>query len=84
MDYRIYVQRKKLNVTPMDLYSARCAILHTLTPNSKKSNTKQASVIAYAWGNKNVNILEQSILNSNEKYKALHIVETHTLGHTNA
>ena len=67
------LKEKKLNVTPMDLYSARCAILHTLTPNSKKSNDKQAFVLAYAWGNKNVSILEKSISNSNENLKALHI-----------
>jgi hypothetical protein len=66
-------KEKKLNVTPMDLYSARCAILHTLTPYSKKTNEKKALVIAYIWGKEDVNILEQSILNSNEKYKALHI-----------
>jgi hypothetical protein len=68
------VKEKKLNVTPMDLYSARCAIIHTLTPNSKISNYKQASVIAYAWGNKDVEILEKSIINSSNKdLKALHI-----------
>ena len=66
-------KEKRLNVTPMDLYSARCAILHTLTPNSQKSNDKQASVIAYAWGNKDVEILERSITNSNKDLKALHI-----------
>lgn len=66
-------KEKKLNVTPMDLYSARCAILHTLTPNSRKTQEKKALVIAYVWGNDDVKILEQSILNSNEKYKALHI-----------
>ena len=66
-------KEKKLNVTPMDLYSARCAIIHTLTPNSRKSNDKQAFVIVYTWGNKDVEILEKSITNSNEDLKALHI-----------
>ncbi|KLD96025.1 hypothetical protein [Aliarcobacter butzleri] len=66
-------KEKNLNVTPMDLYSARCAILHTLTPNSKKTNEKKAFVITYAWGNYDVNILEKSISYSNQKFKALHI-----------
>ncbi len=66
-------KEKNLNVTPMDLYSARCAILHTLTPNSKKTNEKKASVIAYSWGNYDVNILDKSISYSNKELKALHI-----------
>ena len=66
-------KEKKLNVNAIDLYSARCAIIHTLTPNSNKSNNKKASVIAYAWGNKDVEILEKSITNSNKNLKALHI-----------
>lgn len=66
-------KEKKLNVNAIDLYSARCAIIHTLTPNSTKSDNKKASVIAYAWGNKDVEILEKSITNSNKDLKALHI-----------
>ena len=68
-------KEKKLDVTPIDLYSARCAILHRLTPNSKKSDEKKASVIAYTWGDKNVEILKKSINNSKQDLKALHINE---------
>lgn len=66
-------KEKKLNVNAIDLYSARCAIIHTLTPNSNKSNNKKTSIIAYAWGNKDIEILEKSIANSNKDLKALHI-----------
>ncbi|MDP2893013.1 MAG: hypothetical protein Q8N78_01435 [Sulfurimonas sp.] len=67
-------KEKKSNITPIDLYSARCAIIHTLTPNSRDSNKKQASVIAYAWGNEDVNILEKSIENSKyDNLKVIHI-----------
>jgi len=39
-----------LPCSPSDLYGARCAILHTLTPYSDISKSKQAKPIAYAWG----------------------------------
>ena len=39
-----------LPCTPTDLYGARCAILHTLTPYSDLSEAKKAKPIAYAWG----------------------------------
>lgn len=46
---------KKLEAEAIDLYSARCAILHTLTPHSDLSNNKKAKVVAYAWGNASAN-----------------------------
>lgn len=33
-----------------DLYAARCAVLHTMTPDSDLSKTGVARTIAYAWG----------------------------------
>lgn len=67
-------QEKQLNVTPMDLYSARNAIVHTLTPHSRDTKNKKASVIIYAWGNANFATGEKSIEMSNCEYlKVIHI-----------
>jgi len=52
---------KQLKPSSLDLYAARCSILHTLTPESDLSNNGKALQIAYAWGNASVNDLEVSI-----------------------
>ena len=39
-----------LPCTATDLYGARCAILHTLTPYSDLSKAKLAKPVSYAWG----------------------------------
>lgn len=65
---------KKLAATSLDLYSARCAILHRLTPDSRLTNEKKASIIAYAWGNDDSELLNQSIIYSNyQNLKVIHI-----------
>ncbi|WP_373003854.1 hypothetical protein [Sulfurimonas sp.] len=67
-------KEKKLVVTSLDLYSARCSIIHRLTPDSRLINEKKASTIAYAWGNADIELLEQSIIYSDYKdLKAIHI-----------
>ena len=38
------------SIRAVDLYGARCAILHTLTPNSDLTATGEARQIAYVWG----------------------------------
>jgi hypothetical protein len=55
VDDFMYTQ-KKLDPKAIDLYAARCAILHTLTPNSKLSNENKAKVVAYTWGNADVSL----------------------------
>jgi len=57
-----YMYREKpLTPRPIDLYAARCAILHTLTPDSDLSRNNKALPISYAWGNANIKELEKSI-----------------------
>ena len=34
----------------LDLYAARCALVHTYTPSSKLSRQKKAKEILYSWG----------------------------------
>ncbi|RXJ53794.1 hypothetical protein [Candidatus Marinarcus aquaticus] len=67
---------KKLNVNALDLYAARCAILHTLTPNSDLSNNNQASTLWYSWGIGEDIELEQLIKKRKvENAKVIHINE---------
>ena len=65
---------KKLKPSSLDLYAARCAILHTLTPESDYSNNGQALQVAYAWGNYSINDLETGInLSDSKEITCLHI-----------
>lgn len=45
-------------IQPVDLYAARCAVLHTMTPYSELSRSGMAKKVAYAWGNGKVGVLE--------------------------
>ena len=45
-------------VSAVDLYAARCAVLHTMTPNSSLTNSGRARTIAYAWGSARVEALD--------------------------
>lgn len=51
---------KPLDPRPIDLYAARCAILHTMTPDSKLSSNNQAVPISYAWGAASLEELKKS------------------------
>ena len=66
---------KKLNPDPIDLYAARCAILHTLTPESDLSKNNKAKIIAYSWGNANNSALAKSIetLEYSSEMTSIHI-----------
>lgn len=66
-------KEKNLNIEPIDLYSARCAILHTLTPNSKLIKNNKANVIVYAWGHADLKTLEECTKNIDNNLKAIHI-----------
>jgi hypothetical protein len=50
-----------LHCTGMDLYAARCAVVHTFTPDSDLSRSRVARVILYATGNTTPNDLENAI-----------------------
>ena len=51
----------KLPCSSIDLYAARCGILHTLTPDSNLYKSGRAQRIAYAWGSANVDDLRRTI-----------------------
>lgn len=50
-----------LSLKPIDLYAARCAVLHTMTPDSDLSDSKKATPVYYAWGKASVEELNKSI-----------------------
>lgn len=44
-------------IEPVDLYAARCAVLHTMTPDSELTSKGAARTIAYAWGTSKAEVL---------------------------
>ena len=68
------LKEKPLNANALDLYSARCAILHTLTPNSDLSNNKEASVLWYSWGEgENIELIKLIKTSQEQNVKSIHI-----------
>ena len=55
------LQKYPLPCTAIELYAARCGILHTLTPDSDLSEKKQVKRISYAWGTAKQKDLDESI-----------------------
>lgn len=53
-------KEKELVPKPIDLYAARCAVLHTMTPNSQLSDRNQAVPLNYAWGTASLEELKKS------------------------
>ena len=49
-----------LQCTSLDLYAARCGILHTLSPVSDLSKNKKARIVSYAWGVASLESLEKT------------------------
>ena len=55
------LQKYPLPCTAIELYAARCVILHTLTPDSDLSEKKGVRRISYAWGTALQKDLDESI-----------------------
>jgi hypothetical protein len=53
------LKSKLLKCTAIDLYAARCGLLHTFTPNSKLSFSEKVRVISYAWGKAKVENMQR-------------------------
>ena len=47
-----FMDCSRLGVNGLDLYAARCGVVHTYSPDSKLSRDGKAKRIMYAWGNK--------------------------------
>ena len=60
-----------LDCTSLELYSARCGILHTMTAESDLSRSGQARAIYYSWGDADPEQLNAAIEMSEAKGTAL-------------
>ena len=69
------LKEKPLQCTSLDLYAARCGLLHTFTPDSQLSSIGKARRIYYAWGTASVQDLQRTIdlINNSGEYVAVHI-----------
>jgi hypothetical protein len=74
---RYLLQARPLACTAVDLYAARCGLLHTLTPDSQLSSQGRARRICYAWGQARVADIQRVIdtSNKNSEYVAVHVEE---------
>jgi hypothetical protein len=55
------LRKYPLSCSSLELYAARCAILHTLTPYSDLSKNHNIRIISYGWGNAKQEDLEETI-----------------------
>lgn len=69
------LKAKQLPCTSLDLYAARCGLLHTFTPDSRLSATGEARRLCYAWGNSRTQDLQRTInwVSGHERLVAVHI-----------
>jgi len=68
------LKAKPLKCTAIDLYAARCGLLHTFTPNSKLSFSEKARIISYAWGKAKAEDMQRVM---DHKNKTNHSVVVH-------
>jgi hypothetical protein len=53
------LKAKPLKCTAIDLYAARCGVLHTFTSCSRLSSVGKANIIFYAWGKANAEDMQR-------------------------
>jgi hypothetical protein len=69
------LKAKPLACTSLDLYAARCGLLHTFTPDSKLRSEGKARYINYAWGTADAQDMQRTIdlRNESHQYVAIHV-----------
>ena len=74
---REYLMRaKKLPCTALELYGARCAVVHSLSAESDLSRGGAVRPVIYAWGNASVDELQEASDAANEApHVAIHVSE---------
>jgi len=65
-------ERLNSKCNSIDIYGARCGLLHELRLESDLSIKNKAQVIQYAWGNAKVENLEKAIVETKEAAIAIH------------
>jgi hypothetical protein len=68
---------RPLDCTAVDLYAARCGLLHTMTPDSQLSARGRARRVCYAWGDARAEDIRRTIdvTNKASEYVAVHVEE---------
>lgn len=68
---------QKLDCSAIDLYAARCGLLHTLSPHSKLTAEHKARKICWAWGTASLQDLKTEIQKTKEEdlYVTVHVNE---------
>lgn len=67
------IPQGKLSCTGIDLYAARCGVVHTYTMESDLSDNGRANEIVYAWGNRKPEDLQEVIDKAGFTQRVLHI-----------
>ncbi len=67
------LKRVSLPCTALELYAARCGILHSLTAKSDLSNKGQAREFHYAWGTANAESLQETSKRLRYTHVAIHV-----------
>lgn len=68
-----YIPLNDINCSAIDLYAARCALLHSYTADSKLSNKGVAKKFFYAWGSSNETNLQKVIDYYGEPIISVHV-----------
>ena len=73
------LKAKALRCTSLELYAARCGLLHTFTADSKLSSQRMARRIVYAWGRASTGDLQRTIdvISKSQEYVAVHANDLH-------
>lgn len=69
------LKAKSIQCTALELYAARCGLLHTFTPDSKLSSKGLTRRIVYGWGEASIQNIQRTInlTNKSESYVAVHV-----------
>jgi hypothetical protein len=69
------LKRQPLSCSALELYAARCGVLHTFTPDSDLSRDGLARTIVYAWGNARAEDLAEAGRRLGRNDVAIHIAD---------
>lgn len=74
---RYLLKANSMHCTALDLYAARCGMVHTLTSDADLIDQGKARRVCYAWGNARAEDLQESInrMNKSAELVAVHIWE---------
>ena len=71
------LQAKPLRCTAIDLYAARCGILHSLSPYSRPFQKERPRLMCYAYGTARAEDVQRTIIDMKraDRYVAVHVNE---------